>query len=84
MQITTANKVPSSVSEASQILREMILLAISRMQKLQKDDTLGSEENPVPFGNVEFWTAANGDFCYSIPAHSWDCARVTRDLQYWF
>ncbi len=75
---------PASCSEASQVLRTLVLQAIAHEARVTKEPSFGTEENPAKYGNVEFWTAANGDFCYSIPTHQWDCAAVCNDLGYWF
>lgn len=58
--------------------------ATLHMQHVQKDDTLGSEDNPVQFGNVEYFKDKDGNWCYSIPVHQWNQAKIVNDLSYFF
>lgn len=62
----------------------IVRLAMQRMQRTQQDETIGTEENPVIFGNVEFWVSHEGEWVYSKPTNAWDTAAITNDLSVWF
>ena len=65
------------------IFYSLINEAIIRMQKYQLDVTLGRADNPVKFGNVNFWISDTGENCYDIPVHQWDEQGLIIDLQRW-
>ena len=61
----------------------LIERAMLRQQTLNKDNTIGTEDNPIRFGNVEFWKDLNNSWCYSLPVHQWNSLEITNNLAYW-
>lgn len=56
--------------------------ALEQIQEKEKDFTLGTENNPIKIGNVEFWIDNNNkDWCYSLPVSKWDCKLIGEELQ---